>query len=188
MTETAYQKLIDFQADLQRRATILRGREGEIIASLSEREEAFPEAVILGQAKRAQAEIDTLNLELANLRKELAALSNPPVGPDSRLGKLIQAAWQESVDEITGPLREEWDAEVVELEKARTMLLKAVTELGGIKRKADAISNRINGALLSIPGPKMVAPTLSTGIYEHSKTGVIYLSPDEVERAYIGEK
>ena len=62
------------------------------------------------------------------------------------------------------------------------------SELGAIKRRADIVSGRINEALLTIPGPKMATPTLSTGVYEQSKTGIIYLDPQESERAYKGGK
>ena len=183
---TGYEKLMDFKADLQRRAVLLRTREREILTELAANEEALDEAIIQGKHHVVQERIDGLKSELTNLLRELNALEHPPM--TGHLGELVRGAWTEATNEITGPLRKEWEAELTEAEKAKAMFLRAVAELGGIKRKADVISSRINEALLTLPGPKMAAPSLSTGIYEHSKTGIIYLNPQESERAFKGGK
>lgn len=178
----AYKKLMDFQADLERRAALLRGREKEFVSELAVKEKDFPEAAIQGEAKMAQEKIDNLASELGTVRRELAALENPPVG--GHLGTLVKDAWQEATDIITGDLRGEWDGLAARAESLKEAFLAVVAEMGSIKRRADSVSSRIAEALLSLPGPKLAVPSLTTGISERNKTGIIYINPQESERAF----
>ena len=113
---TGYEKLMDFKADLQRRAVLLRTREREIMTELAANEEALDEAIIQGKHHVVQERIDGLKSELTNLLRELTALEHPPM--TGHLGELVRAAWQEATSEIQGPLRKEWEAELTEAEVA----------------------------------------------------------------------
>jgi hypothetical protein len=168
MERPAFEKLKDFRADLERRAALLQGRE--------------PEAAIQGGARMAQDEMDGLASELGAVRRELAALQNPPMG--GHLGDLIKGAWSEATNIITGELRKEWQAKAGELDTLKKSFLAVVGELGKIKAKADEVSAGLMESLMSIPGPKLAIPSLATGISERHKTGIIYLDPQESERAF----
>jgi hypothetical protein len=186
MERPAYKKLMDFRADLQRRAAQLRGREREIINSLATQEAGLDEAIITGGHQIVQEQIANLKTELASIQRELKALDNPP--RTGILGDLVRGVWEEATDEITVDLRREWDAGVLELERARAMFLAAVAVLGEIKRKADSISSRITEAILAMPGPKLATPSLTTGIVSRPDRheGPIFINPQESEKAFKG--
>jgi hypothetical protein len=178
----AYKRLIAFRADLDRRAAELRVQEAEIRTDLAELEEGLDEAIILDVHRPIQEKIKETNQLLSNIQREIKALENPPQG--GILGDLIKAVWKEAADEIQGPLREEWNSEMLVLEQARQIFLGTVSRLGEIKRKADVVRGRISEVLLSMPGPKLVVPSLATGVYEHSQKGPIYIDPEESEKAF----
>jgi hypothetical protein len=184
MERPAFQKLQEFRADIKRRAALLRGRELKILTELAESEKDFPEAAIQGGAKVAQEKIDGLASQLGAVRRELAALQNPPLG--GRLGTLVKEAWQEATNIITGDLRKNWEAKVVELDELKKSFLAVVGELGKIKAKADGVSAGLMESLISMPGPKLAIPSLATGVSERHKTGVIYVNPQESEKSFKG--
>lgn len=158
----AFQALQDFRADLSRRAWELRGKEQELTNELAGMEARLDEAIVLGTHRAVQTDIDRLRAELAPLQREIQVLENPP--PGGKLGALVKSAWGEAVSIITVDLRGEWNTEVVELEKAKAMFLKSVGTLGAIKRRADSLSSRITETMMAVPGPKLAAPALATGI------------------------
>ena len=105
------------------------------------------------------------------------------------MGRLTKECWDEATRQITVEYRAEWNAELTELEKARTMFLAAVSALGAIKRKSDGVTAKITEAVMTA-GQKMAAPSLSTGIISRPdrKQGPIYIDPKDVELAFAGRK
>jgi hypothetical protein len=188
MSETAYEKLQNFMGGLEARKLQLWGREQEITQELSTLESGLDEAIILNTHQTTQEQISTLKQELASVRRERFACTNPP--RTGILLELTEALWLEATNEITGPLRAEWDKELIELERAKAMYLKAVNELGNIKARSDRITSRATEALLAVPGLKKLVPSLSTNvIIRHDlKSGVIFLDPDMVAKTFTGHR
>jgi hypothetical protein len=184
-SESAYQRLMEFRADLEQRASVLQVKEREIFDELVDLESGFDEAVIRGDHEAVQEKINVLRTQLVSVQKELHILRNPP--KDGHVAKLVREVWDEAVNEISGTLRDRWDAELVDLASAKAIYLAVVGELGRIKAEADSITSRTTECVL-FTGAKMGVPSLSTGISEKNKSGPIYLDSYAVEKAFQGRE
>jgi hypothetical protein len=105
---------------------------------------------------------------------------------EGKYGDLIRAVWNESVDEITGPLRQQFDAKVQELNEVRHIFLSLVAELGSIKRRADSITYSTMDLMQTMPGKKMGVPSLATGIISRQDrySGPIFIDYQECDKAF----
>lgn len=182
-TFTEFQKLLD---QVQARKGFLAGEIDELSRELAEKTAAFDEAILEGaDPEELQAELDAMQKKIDLKRRESKALEAALSGK-ARTGKLADAArsvWQEGAEIITKDLRAEWDAGVVELEKAKAMFLAAVAALGEIKRKADAVTSKLSYGLRGfLPGAG--TPHLATGIYEEKYIGIIFPDHHEIKNAF----
>jgi len=175
-------------AGLEARKLHLWHREQEIIKELTTLEAGLDEAIITGSQQSVQESINTLKTELANVQRERYAVTNPP--RNGILGDLVKAVWTETADQIRGPLRDEWDEKLTELNQAKAMFLKAVAELGEIKRRADSLTSWTTEMMFAVPGLKMAVPSLSTGLIMRPdrKEGPIYINHLEIEKHFNGRK
>jgi hypothetical protein len=186
-SEEAYQKLSDFLSDLERRGDALWTREQTITKELLAQESEYGEAAIRGDHQAVEQKIAALKTELAAVQKERFFVTNPP--KTGVLLELAEAAWQETVNEITITYRERWNAELIQLERAKAMFLAAVAELGQIKAEADYVTSRSTEAMIRC-GYKKAVPSLSTSIFIRPdyKRGPIFLDDGVVEKTYTGRK
>lgn len=182
---TAFKSLMGFMAELEARKWTVRQKERQLFDQLVDLEANLDEAFVNNRGDEAQAAIDALRTELVGVQRELQALERP--SPGGTLGRLTKDCWDEATRQITVEYRAEWNAELAELEKARTMFLAAVSALGAIKRKADGVTARITEAVMA-SGQKMAAPSLSTGIISRPdrKQGPIFMDEREVEKTFYG--
>jgi hypothetical protein len=179
----------EFQTRLSEVETRIRALVGEISAmraDLTAKQGRFDEAVLEGSdPEEMQLEIESLERKIDLKQREYAALEAATSGK-ARTGKVYEAAqavWQEGADLITKDLREEWDAELVELEKAKAQYLAAVTTLGEIKRRAEGLTAKLSYGLERFL-PRVGAPRLATGIYEEKYSGPIFMDVNAIKKAY----
>ncbi len=182
-TFTEFQELL---GQVQARKSFLGGEIGELSRELSDKTNAFAEAILEGaDPEELQAELDALQRKIDLKTREYAALEAATRGK-TRAGKLAHAAravWEEGTDLITKDLRDEWDTQVVELEKAKAMFLTAVAAMGEIKRRADSLTSKLSYGLAEfLPGAG--APHLATGIFEEKHIGIIFPNYNEIKKVY----
>jgi hypothetical protein len=182
-TFAEFQKLL---AEVQARKDFATGEIARLNREMADRQAEFDGALLEGaDPEELQAELDALQRKIDLKTREWHAL-DLAVSGKAKTGKVHEAAravWNEGVEIITKDLRAEWDAEVIELNKAKGLFLAAVSALGEIKDRADVVSSKLSWGLGDfLPGAGV--PNLATGIYTEKHIGVIFPDYDEIKKAF----